>query len=71
MKVKEIRSFAERKPFRPFSVRLSNGAQYTFKAPTNLGAPKDYHVLFFFGDKDWALIDTGSIVEIMTPDADD
>ena len=65
MKVAEIKSVAERQPFRPFVVRLSNGAQYTFTEPRNLGAPKDYHVLFFFGDSEWVLIDTENIVEVI------
>jgi hypothetical protein len=65
MKVEEIKSFAERQPFRPFAVRLSNGAQYTFTEPRNLGSPKDHHVIFFFGDSEWVLIDTGNIVEII------
>ncbi len=65
MKVEEIKSFAERQPFCPFAVRLSNGVQYTFNEPRNLGGPKDHHVIFFFGDSEWVLIDTENIVEII------
>ncbi len=65
MKVSEIKSLAERQPFRPFVVRLSNGTQYAFNEPRNLGAPKDYHVIFFFGDSEWVLIDTENIVEVI------
>ena len=64
MKVKEIKKWAQRQPFRPFAVRLNNGAQYTFKDSKDVGAPKDYHIIFYFGEKDAVLIDTDSIVEI-------
>lgn len=46
-------------------VRLNNGARYVFKDPRNLGAPRDYHVIFFFGDTEFALIDTDSIAAVM------
>lgn len=65
MKVEDIKGFVERRPFRPFVLRLSNGAQYSFGEPRNLGAPKDYHVIIYFGDSDWALIDTENVVEII------
>ena len=66
MNVAELKNFAERQPFRPFTVRLSNGVQYTFSEPRNLGAPKDWHVIIFFGESDWTLIDTESITEVIT-----
>ena len=50
MKVQEIKGYAERQPFRPFAVRLNNGVQYTFSEPRNIGAPKDYHIIIFFGE---------------------
>ncbi|MBI4625865.1 MAG: hypothetical protein HY736_21920 [Verrucomicrobia bacterium] len=65
MNVAELRDFAERQPFRPFTVRLSNGAQYTFSEPRNLGAPKDWHMIIFFGESDWTLIDTENITEVI------
>jgi hypothetical protein len=65
MRVEEIKTLVERHPFRPFAVRLSNGAQYTFNEPRNLGAPQDYHVIIYFGPSEWALIDTENIVEII------
>lgn len=65
MKVAEIREVAERRPFRPFTVRLSNGAQYRFPEPRSLGAPQDYHILFYFGETQAVLIDTESIVEVV------
>ena len=65
MRVEEIKSFVERQPFRPFGVRLNNGVQYTFKEPRNIGAPEDYHVIIFFGESEWVLIDTESIAEII------
>ncbi len=67
MKVDEIKAVAERQPFRRFSVRLNNGAQYTFNEPRDFGAPKDYNVIFYFGPAGWVLIDTEQIVEIINP----
>ena len=64
MKQSEIKGLVERQPFRPFGVRLSNGAQYTFKEAREFGAPKDYHMIFFFGESEAVRIDTESIVEI-------
>ena len=64
MKTMEIKSLVERQPFRPFAVRLSNGAQYTFKEARDVGATKDYHMIFFFGRSEAVRIDTENIVEI-------
>ncbi len=64
MKVTEIKGLVERQPFRPFAVRLSNGAQYAFKEPRDFGATKDYHLIFFFGESEAVRIDTENIVEI-------
>ena len=64
MKVAEIKDLVERNPFRPFSVRLSNGAQYTFKDSKDVGAPRDYRLLIYFGKSEAVRIDTASIVEI-------
>jgi hypothetical protein len=65
MKTAELKRVAQRRPFRPFGVRLSNGARYFFSESRQFGAPKDFHVIFFFGQKDWALINTENIVEIL------
>ena len=65
MKVDDIKSLAERTPFRPFAVRLSNGAQYSFSAPRDFGAPRNYHMIFYFGKSEAVRIDTDSIVEII------
>lgn len=65
MKVADIKGLAERQPFRPFSVRLVNGARYTFKKAREFGAPKDYHIIFFFGESEAVRIDTDSIVEVI------
>ena len=65
MKVEDIKGLAERQPFRPFSVRLVNGARYTFKKAREFGAPKDYHIIFLFGETEAVRIDTDSIVEII------
>lgn len=56
----------EREPFRPFAVRLNNGARYDFRTPKDLGASKDFAMLFHFGDdRVNSRIDTDSIVEII------
>jgi len=65
MKVAEIKSLVERRPFRPFAVRLSNGAQYNFREPRDVGATKDYHIIIFFGRSEAVRIDSENIVEIM------
>ncbi|MEO7298640.1 MAG: hypothetical protein ABI042_08710 [Verrucomicrobiota bacterium] len=64
MKLNEIRSLVEREPFRPFSIRLNNGAKYIFKNPKDVGAPRDYHLIIYFGENEAVRIDTDSIVEI-------
>ena len=64
MKAKDIKSMARRNPFRPFAVRLNNGAQYTFTHPESIGAPADYHMIFFLGKSEAVRIDTDSIIEI-------
>jgi hypothetical protein len=65
MKVETIKHLVERAPFRPFAVRLSNGAQYSFHTPRNIGAPEDCSMIFYFGRTDAVRIDTDSIVEII------
>ena len=65
MTVADIKTVAERQPFRPFSVSLSNGAQYTFNVAREFGAPEDYHMIFFFGKSEAVRIDTENIVEII------
>ena len=65
MKVQEIKSLAERQPFRPFAVRLNNGAQYSFREPRDIGATKDYSMIFFFGRSHAVRIDADSIAEII------
>lgn len=64
MKVAEIKDLVERRPFRPFAVRLTNGAQYSFKDARDVGAPKDFRLIIYFGKSEAVRIDTGSIVEI-------
>ena len=65
MKVEAIKDIVERQPFRPFTVRLSNGAQYTFEKPRSVGAPENYSMIFYFGQTQAVRIDTDSIVEII------
>jgi hypothetical protein len=65
MQVEILKEVTERTPFRPFSVRLNNGAEYEFKEARDFGAPRDYRCIIFFGDHEWALIDTESIAEVI------
>jgi hypothetical protein len=64
VKPADIKDVAERQPFRPFTVRLNNGAVYRFDQPRNFGAPEDYRVIFHFGASNWTLLDLDSIAEI-------
>lgn len=68
MKVSDIKDAAEREPFRPFAIRLNNGALYTFGTPRNFGSTLDYHMIFFFGESNAVRIDADSIVEIIEND---
>jgi hypothetical protein len=66
MKGADLKEVVEREPFRPFIVRLNNGARYTFKTARNIGASLDYGMIFSFGEPRGAVrIDSDSIVEII------
>ncbi len=65
VKVQEIQNFVERQPFRPFAIRLNNGANYSFKTPRDVGAPKHYQFIIYFGDSEAVRIDTDGITEII------
>ncbi len=65
MKVEEIKELVERRPFRPFAVRLSNGVKYVFNEPREVGAPRDFRLIIYFGESQAVRIDTDSIVEVM------
>jgi hypothetical protein len=65
MKLTELTPILERDPFRPFSLRLSNGETYTFTEPRNFGAPREVtDTLFYFGPNYWVLIDIDHITEV-------
>jgi hypothetical protein len=59
----DIRHLVERQPFRPFGVRLSNGAEY-INEPRQFGAPENLRMIFFFCKDVAVRIDTENIVEI-------
>jgi hypothetical protein len=65
MNTTALKEAAERRPFRPFTVRLNNGAQYTFSEARNFGAPGNYREIVFFGESELVLIDPESITEII------
>ncbi|MGI9114240.1 MAG: hypothetical protein ACR2FX_04255 [Chthoniobacterales bacterium] len=64
MQTSDIRHLVEWQPFRPFGVRLSNGAEYVFSEPRQFGAPENLRMIFFFGKDVAVRIDTENIVEI-------
>jgi len=64
MKTAELKRIAPRRPFRPFAVRLLNGARYISNDERNFGAPKDFHAIVLFEEKDIVVIDTENIVEV-------
>lgn len=66
MQVKDLKQVVERQAFRPFSLRLSNGARYSFNQPREIGAAQDYRMVFYFGPGGGAVrIDTENIVEVI------
>ncbi len=65
MQTSDIKDMIQRGPFRPFSIRLTNGAEYSFENRDDLGATKDCHMLFHFGENQAVRIDTSSIVEVV------
>lgn len=65
MNTTAIKEIAERKPFQPFTLRLNNGAQYTFNDARDFGAPRDYRDIIFFGESGFVLIDPESVTEII------
>jgi hypothetical protein len=65
----EIRRAAEREPFRPFGVRLSNGAMYLFNRARDFGAPEDLRTIVYLGNNELVLIATDNIVELFEPKA--
>jgi hypothetical protein len=73
MKLTELEPILKHEPFRPFGIRLSNGATYAFLERWNLGVPaKVIDTLFYFGEipgttRGWALIDVENIVEVFNP----
>ena len=68
MQATQIKSRVERTPFRPFSIRLTNGAEYEFREARDFGAPRDFHVIIYFGadtdESGYVEIDPEKITEI-------
>lgn len=65
MQAADVQDLVHRSPFRPFAVRLSNGAEYSFTSRDDLGAPQDCRMIFYFGENKAVRIDTESIVEVV------
>lgn len=64
MKLKELQKLVKLRPFRPFIIRLNNGATYEFTTPEFFGAPKDLSTIFHFGDESWTILIPENITEI-------
>ena len=69
MRPDEIKRIAERQPFRPFGVRLTNGSEYVFHSQRELGAPKDFSMIFFFDESSAVRIDSDHIAEVFEGDS--
>lgn len=65
MQIADIKNLIQRTPFRPFLIRLNNGAEYAFTNREELGAPRDCHMIFHFGESQAVRIDTSSITEVV------
>jgi hypothetical protein len=65
MQATDLKAVFEKTPFRPFAIRLNNGAQYSFDSEKEFGATKQYNMIFHFGERSAARIDADSIVEII------
>lgn len=65
MQVQDIKEIVERAPFRPFTVRLNNGAEYHVRQPRDVGAPQNYRLLIYFGEGQTVRIDTDSIAKVI------
>ena len=64
MKATEIQRLIHLQPFRPFTIRLNNGASYSFEKPERFGAPENLSTIFHFGPDTWSIIAPESINEI-------
>jgi hypothetical protein len=64
MKLKELQKLVKLQPFRPFTIRLNNGATCEFATPEAFGAPKDLSTIFHFGDDSWTILIPENITEI-------
>ena len=71
VRANELKKIAGRQPFRPFGLRLSNGAEYLFDEPRQFGAPQNFRTIFYFGESEWVLIDADNITEIFQRNGED
>jgi hypothetical protein len=65
MNPNQVKLAAKSSPFRPFKVRLSNGALYEFNSSEDIHVTKDDSTLAYFAnDGTVVLIDVENIVEL-------
>jgi hypothetical protein len=60
-----LASIKNRTPFRPFTIRVNNGAVYTFDKPEQFGATGDLQVVIHFTQNRFSIIDAESIAEVI------
>ncbi|HMO64775.1 MAG TPA: hypothetical protein PKE47_06070 [Verrucomicrobiota bacterium] len=67
LKATELKRCLRRPPFRPFTIRVSSGAQYRVDEPGRVGGNEKVRHWFAEDDPgEWAGIDVGSITEIVS-----
>ena len=44
---------------------MNSGTEFRFESQRDFGAPKNHHVIMFFGKTEWAMIDAGSNAEVI------
>ena len=65
MEVEQIKHVLGRTPFRPFRMRLSNGATYDINEPRDFGATRSLRTIVYFGQHEAVLIDPLHVVELV------
>jgi hypothetical protein len=65
LKTKDVLDLVGRAPFRPFKLKLTNGAIYRFPTQKFLGNTQDGNLIYWFGPKgESVLIDSEAVAEV-------
>jgi hypothetical protein len=65
MKTDTLATLRDRKPFRPFALRVNSGAIYEFNQPQQFGATGNLQLIVHFTETKCTTIDAESITEII------